>query len=98
SSSTLYTDDIIIKRASWFNQWMEEKRERSQQEIMHFHQFTGDGNEQNDLLMNREGKVSTVSITSMAIDNGSLEAIYFDVKNNLHYFKDMVLEKSMSGR
>ena len=98
SSSTLYDDEVIRKRAGWFSQWLDEKKERNQQEIMHFHQFTGDGNIQNDLLMNREGRVATVSITSMAIANGSLKTLYFDVKNNRHFFKDMVLEKSMAGR
>ena len=34
--------------------------------FFNFHRFTGDGDRHNDLMMNRDGKVGTVSITFIA--------------------------------
>ena len=51
----------------------------TQQDIMHFHQFSGDGNIEDDLLMRRGDEYLTVSITSILItsDRGSMK--YLDL-------------------
>ena len=64
-------------------------------EIMHFHQFTGDGDTQNDLRMNRHGKLFTVSVTSLAISAKEAIMEYLDFKNNLQSKGSLILEKSM---
>jgi len=82
SSVTLYDQDVIIKRKNWFNEWLEHHSHPTQEEILRFHQFTGDGDQHNDLMMNRDGKVFTVSVTSACIGNREIITEYVDVKQS----------------
>lgn len=82
SSVTLYNEEIIAKRTNWFNNWLEENTSPTQEDILHFHQFTGDGDSHNDLKMNRDGKVFTVSVTSIDINDAALGMKYLDLQNN----------------
>ena len=98
SSVTLYDDQVIAKRKSWFDDFLNATPQPEQSEILGFHQFTGDGDTCNDLLMNREGKVGTVSITSVEIPPTSIEMNYLDVRNNESFSEVMVFESSIAGR
>ena len=82
SSATLYDQEVVIKRKNWFIQWLEKNIHPSQDEILHFHQFTGDGDAENDLMMNRDGKVFTVSVTSACISRDNIKIRYVDVKES----------------
>jgi hypothetical protein len=83
SSATLYSDEIIEKRRKWFGDWLLKNPSPSQDDILHFHQFTGDGDSHNDLRMNRDGKVFTVSVTSVAIQQEKADLRYIDLKNDI---------------
>lgn len=84
SSVTLYSEDIIRKRRQWFDNWMSANPSPSQEDILYFHQFTGDGDPHNDLRMNRDGKVFTVSVTSVAIESCRRASLqYLDLKNDI---------------
>ncbi len=87
SSVTLYEPGIIEKRNQWFADWLKKHPLPAGEDILHFHEFTGDGDDHNDLKMNRNGFVYTVSITSIAIrgNQGSME--YLDLKNNQRHKK-----------
>jgi len=98
SSVTLYDEEIISKRKSWFDNWISNNNEPLQKEILDFHQFTGDGDSNNDLLMNRDGKVFTVSITSMAIGDEMINMQYLDLKTNKSSVFDLSIEKPMASR
>ncbi|WP_420388401.1 NRDE family protein [Roseivirga sp.] len=65
SSSTLYPQPVRDERRKWFNEWLKGKGSFNQDEILSFHQFGGKGDAWNDFVMNREGKVKTVSVTSL---------------------------------
>lgn len=82
SSVTLYEETTRSKRRRWFDEWLERTPDPGMTEILHFHQFTGEGDSFNDLMMNRNGEVFTVSITGMYLSplHGQME--YLDVKNN----------------
>ena len=82
SSATLYDGFVIKKREQWFASFLNSHPTPTQQDILNFHQFTGDGDKQNDLLMTRDGKYSTVSITSILLtkDRGCVNHI--DIRNN----------------
>jgi len=82
SSVTLYNKEIIKKRQQWFASFLNNKPNPTQKDILEFHQFAGDGDSNNDLMMEREGIFSTVSITSMLLtaERGSMK--YLDLKNN----------------
>ena len=93
SSVTLYTPDVIQKRKRWFEEWLQKSNEPTQKDILHFHQFTGDGDNHNDLMMNR-GQVFTVSITSMEIEKYKANVHYVDVQNQQPALHEISFEKS----
>lgn len=98
SSVTLYGPEVVAKRKQWFNSWLTTHRRPFQEDVLRFHQFTGDGDQHNDLLMHRPGKVSTVSVTSLAISAGLMVMHYLDLKNKQTCTSDLAIEKIMAGR
>jgi uncharacterized protein with NRDE domain len=82
SSPTLYEKSIVSKREQWFASFLNGNPHPTQKDILEFHQFTGDGDIRNNLLMEREGIYATVSITSMLLtqDRGSMK--YLDLRDN----------------
>lgn len=98
SSVTLYDRQTINKREKWFETWLNNNLQPSQNDILHFHEFTGDGDAGNDLRMQREGKVCTVSISSLAISEDVISMQYLDLKQDQVFREAMTLEKSLAGR
>ena len=82
SSATLYDGLVIRKREQWFAKFLNHTPNPTQQDILNFHQFSGDGDSHNDLLMERDGVYSTASITSILLnaDRGVMK--YLDLKEN----------------
>jgi len=91
SSATLYDDDVVKKREEWFYTWLSENKNPMQKNILNFHRFAGDGDAGNDLLMNRDNKTFTVSITSVELSSKSATMQYLDLKNTETYFTKMEL-------
>jgi len=100
SSATLYDERVVAKRKNWFEAWLQSfQAERpAPEDILHFHQFTGDGDSHNDLRMNRNGQVFTVSVTLLALSTDVTRMHYLDLKNNTTYTQQLIVEKSMAGR
>jgi hypothetical protein len=98
ASVTLYDEAVIAKRNQWFAEWLQQNPQPGPDDILHFHQFTGDGDRHNDLRMNRNGQMLTVSVTLMAVAASAIHMQYLDLKNNRTFAKKIVLEKSMAGR
>jgi len=92
SSATLYSDDVISKREEWFYAWLNENKNPTQNNILNFHCFAGDGDKANDLLMNRDDKIYTVSVTSIEINGESLHMRYLDLNNKEMYLSKMELD------
>lgn len=82
SSATLYDGLVVKKREQWFATFLNDHPVPTQQDVFNFHHFTGDGDQQNDLLMTREGRYTTFSITSILLtkDRGCIQ--YTDLLNN----------------
>jgi uncharacterized protein with NRDE domain len=89
SSATLYDEQVVRKREIWFAKWLQCNSHPSQNDILNFHRFGGDGDEQNDLHMNRDGLVHTVSITSMKLNEEKGIMTYLDLKNNMMFHEQM---------
>lgn len=86
SSATLYTDEVVKKREQWFAKWLNAHPTPSQDDVIHFHLFGGENDKYNDLLINREGSVRTVSITSIELSECKSSMIYFDLRDySLHH-------------
>lgn len=98
SSVTLYDEAVIQKRTNWFSEWLQKNRQPSPHDILHFHQFTGDGDAHNDLRMNRNGQVFTVSVTLLEMGDDNMHMHYLDLKNNDAFTSNLIVEKSMAGR
>jgi hypothetical protein len=82
SSATLYNQETRKKREYWFAKWLSKNNQPTQQGILDFHHFAGDGDITNDLFMNRDGKVFTVSITSIRIEEEKGTLTYLDTVSN----------------
>ena len=82
SSVTLYSAEVISQRKQWFEQWLAGHPEFTVGSAVNFHKTAGTGgNIQNDILMNRDNEVRTVSITSILRDPLRYEYYYEDVIN-----------------
>ena len=95
SSVTLYDETVIARRKQWFENWLARHRRPFQEDILDFHQFAGDGDSHNDVLMNRNGQVFTVSVTSLAIGDDQMDMRYLDLKSKQAYTSDLFIEKTM---
>ena len=79
SSTTLYPPPIQEKRNRWFAEWLEEREDFSLEAIQQFHFTGGDGDPYNDFIMDREGRVQTVSITNVVKTQEEFRMIYHDL-------------------
>jgi hypothetical protein len=91
SSVTLYDNDVIRRRERWFSKWLERNSNPTQEDIFFFHQFGGDGDEENALVMKRQDIYHTVSVTGIELrpDNGKMK--YLDMKDGRIYEQDIRL-------
>ena len=80
SSVTLYDPAMIDKRRGWFDAWLLENPSPDQDDILRLHQLTGDGDRRYDLLMNRDNRLLTVSITSLQQTSKEALLQYVDIK------------------
>lgn len=85
SSATLYDETVQKKRRHWFEKWLGSNSQPSWADIFHFHQFAGDGDEQNDIRMNRDGQLFTVSITAIQLTKETGTMHYLDLKDGATY-------------
>jgi hypothetical protein len=89
SSVTLYNKTVIEKREAWFNEWLGKNPSPSIQDILQFHLFAGDGDNHNDLRMNRNGIMLTLSATGMEINNEKGIMHYHDLTNDKTYKQEL---------
>ena len=81
ASATLYAPEVIAKRKQWFAAWLSRTPEFTQENIVHFHKTAGEGDPENDLLMQRGQQLRTVSITSVLSGHAASEMHYEDLMN-----------------
>ncbi|MDB4835062.1 NRDE family protein [Cyclobacteriaceae bacterium] len=81
SSSTLYTPEVRGQREAWFVDFLR-RGDFSIHGIKKFHQFGGEGDNANNLVMKRGDILSTVSITAIEIDDQGGEFQYQDLLKN----------------
>ncbi len=79
SSVTLYTDTVIASREQWFARWRQQYPQPRLEDMVQYHLMGGDGNPQNDLRMNRDNRMLTVSITAMELQSDQCRVHYLDL-------------------
>lgn len=89
SSVTLYDADVVAKREQWFNEWLKNNWHFNLSNIIQFHLFAGDGDSNNDLKMNRNNNMLTVSVTSIEITNTKAVMYYKDLQDNLEQKQEL---------
>ncbi|MGB5244089.1 MAG: NRDE family protein [Lutimonas sp.] len=77
SSSTLYSDEVKVKREKWFEDWRYENT-MNRENLQDFHYNAGEGNPETDVLMYRPGG-GTVSITSVMKIGDTIDMHYSPV-------------------
>jgi hypothetical protein len=81
-SATLYPPDMQLRREAVFRQWLEQHsgiHRGIQNDILHLHRTGSVGDPENDFVMERAGKVRTVSITQLTLDEKNARMRYFDL-------------------
>ncbi len=80
SSVTLYDQPARENRERWFVEWQKSwgSQTPSGEEILRFHRRTGAEDSLNGLVINRENKMLTVSITSVCISGKEASMTYHD--------------------
>jgi hypothetical protein len=80
SSSTLYSPKIIRKREEWFDDFINSKqRKLTAPDFISFHTKTKKQNSKNGLIINRDMKIVTQSVTQCVIKNNTFKLNYFDL-------------------
>ena len=82
SSATLYDERAGKERQRWFDEWYQTSQFIATEDILAFHHSAGTGDKRNNLVMNRDNKLFTVSITSIASANGEIKMLYHDLRTN----------------
>lgn len=85
SSATLYTNQAIENRKKWFENYLNTSTIFNKENIMQFHLTAGDGSLENSILMKRENRVKTVSITCIE---------HSEINYTMHYLDTHSMEKS----
>ena len=85
SSVTLYDPSVVRRREQWFGGWLAGTPRPGIDDILAFHLTAGEGDACNDLRMDREGGVCTVSVTSMELRPQGASMRYLDLlEGTLH--------------
>jgi hypothetical protein len=79
SSVTLYPEEVIRMRRGWFENWLLKKPPFHINSAVSFHKKAGTGDSENDILMNRDNLIRTVSITSIFRSESVHEMYYEDI-------------------
>jgi len=94
SSATLYNQAVLNKRKTWFQQWQQTHTMPTMEDIVQHHMNAGDGDAHNDLRMNRQGQMLTVSITSMELSEDKSMMQYTDLCNNTRTLQEFNFTKA----
>lgn len=81
SSAQLYLPEVIQKRKDWFGRWLKQHPQYTLADIRAFHRFGGEGDIYNDIRMNRDGMVQTVSTTAITNTRQEVSMVYDDLLN-----------------
>lgn len=79
SSATLYPQAVREKRANWFYTFMDVTPAVSETELLHFHRYTEETNQENGLVINRNDEMKTVSITQSVIEKNKVAILHYDL-------------------
>lgn len=80
SSSPLYPENLKNRREQWFSEFLLNTPKPSEAQILHFHKTAGEGDLNDDLIMDR-GFIKTKSITQVSKKEDIVEMRYEDLQS-----------------
>ena len=83
ASAKLYSSRVLDNRQKWFDALMRQAPLDSSR-IWSFHLNGGDGDPENDMVMNRRNMVQTVSVSQIVTGGGEQQVKHFDLVRNKH--------------
>ncbi|MGB0392139.1 MAG: hypothetical protein ACPGD5_11255, partial [Salibacteraceae bacterium] len=81
SSATLYTPKTIEIRKQLFEKWVQ-KKNLTKKDMLDFHNFKGNSNKYNNIIMERTGSLQTVSISQITTLKDSMMFSHKNLLNN----------------
>jgi hypothetical protein len=81
-SATLYPADMQLRREQVFRAWLAKQAPKAlvgTRAILNLHQTGSVGDPENDFVMNRAGRVQTVSITQVIVNKKNAHMRYYDL-------------------
>ncbi|HQU58715.1 MAG: NRDE family protein [Phaeodactylibacter sp.] len=97
SSAPLYGPEIRERREQWFNDWKAAHPNFDQEDILHFHHTAGEGDSWNDVVMNRNNIVRTVSVTSILKTDKWMDMTYHDLLSDAIGHEKIILKGEVVG-
>ncbi|MCB0706076.1 MAG: NRDE family protein [Saprospiraceae bacterium] len=94
ASAPLYDEQAQKNRIIWLDDFLKEYPSPGPEEVLNFHRFTGDGDPYNDLVMNRENRVRTVSITQIHATDKKMDMRYVDLIRSGEKTDKVMLKRS----
>jgi uncharacterized protein with NRDE domain len=85
SSSTLYPKEVREKRSKWFYSFLETKPGITADEMLNFHRYTEEENQEHGLVINRNNVLKTLSITQSVIDQNKVTILHCDLLSQKDY-------------
>lgn len=80
SSTTLYEEETILKRKNWFYDFLDSKNKPLESnDFISFHKNTEASDQENGLIINRNGKMLTKNITQCTLFENSFKIIHQDL-------------------
>lgn len=84
-STLLYNQQARKMKENWFNQRLNNKELNSKEDILHFHSHRWGTDPENDMIIERENGLKTVSITQVILnDQQNAEMNYLDLQTQSH--------------
>lgn len=90
SSSTLYPAVVREKRTNWFYTFLNANPVISETEMLHFHRYTEEGNQENGLVINRNDQMKTLSITQSVIEKNKVAILHCDLIAQKEYRTSLI--------
>ena len=78
-------------------QMAQQSSDPGQEDILYFHQFAGEGDAMNDLQMNRNNRMLTVSVTGMELTRNKGIMLYKDLKTDKQYKQELAFISELAS-
>jgi Transport and Golgi organisation 2 len=94
SSSTLYSDEIIVQREDLFQQFIQSPVAAITAERIYGFHAGNNGDEENGFIINRQTGMKTFSITQAIINNNTVNFLHTDLLQQKQYTQTMAIHQA----